>query len=77
LVATAVGGIPELVDDAAVLVPPDDVDALDRAVARLLDHPSIRAELAERGRARSALWPTEHDTTNQVTAVYDELTRSA
>src|SRR5690606_35865709 len=36
LVATAVGGLPGLVGEAAVLVPPKDVDALDAAVRRLL-----------------------------------------
>jgi glycosyltransferase involved in cell wall biosynthesis len=77
LVATAVGGIPELVGDAAVLVPPDDADALDAAVVKLLDDPVTRTELAGRGRARSASWPTEQDTTDLVAAVYRELTGSA
>jgi glycosyltransferase involved in cell wall biosynthesis len=73
LVATAVGGIPELVGDAAVLVPPGDVDALDSAVGTLLDDASLRADLAENGRARAAAWPTEEDTVRQVAAVYHEL----
>ena len=73
LVATAVGGLPDLVDDAAVLVPPDDVDAVDAAVRRLLDDPGGRAELARRGAARAAGWPTEADTVAQVRAVHAEL----
>ncbi|HEX6073842.1 MAG TPA: glycosyltransferase family 4 protein [Micromonosporaceae bacterium] len=77
LVATAVGGIPELVGDAAVLVPPGDVDGLGAAVAKLLDEPSERADLADRGRARSTVWPTEQDTVDQVVAVYRELTGRA
>ena len=63
LVATAVGGLPGLVGDAAVLIPPGDVDALDAAVRRLLDRPGAYARttppaardgrrLAHRGRHR-------------------------
>ena len=43
LVATAVGGLPELVGDAAVLIPPGDVDALDTAVARPARRPGRAA----------------------------------
>jgi glycosyltransferase involved in cell wall biosynthesis len=77
LVATDVGGIPDLVGDAAVLVPPGDVDALDAAVRGLLADPARRARLAEAGRARAALWPTEADTVAQVATLYVELRRRA
>jgi glycosyltransferase involved in cell wall biosynthesis len=73
LVATSVGGLPDLVGDAAVLVPPDDVDAVDAAVRRLLDDPAARADYARRGAARAAGWPTEAETVAQVRAVYAEL----
>ena len=73
LVATRVGGLPGLVGDAALLVPPQDVDALDEAVRRLLDDAHLRATLATAGRARAATWPTEQDTLDQVAAVYAEL----
>jgi glycosyltransferase involved in cell wall biosynthesis len=74
LVATSVGGLPELVGDAAVLVPPGDVDALDAAVAGLLADPARRAELAARGRERAATWPTEEQVVDRIQAVYTELT---
>jgi glycosyltransferase involved in cell wall biosynthesis len=74
LVATAVGGLPELVGDAAVLVPPRDVDALDAAVTALLDDPDRQAELARLGPARSAGWPTESQVLDQLSALYAELT---
>ncbi|NJP35315.1 glycosyltransferase family 4 protein [Micromonospora thermarum] len=77
LVATAVGGLPALVGDAAVLVPPGDVDAVDDAVRGLLDDPPRRAELGRRGAARTATWPTEADTLAQLTALYAELTLDA
>jgi glycosyltransferase involved in cell wall biosynthesis len=37
VVATAVGGVPELVDEAAVLVPAGDAEAVAGAVVDLLD----------------------------------------
>jgi glycosyltransferase involved in cell wall biosynthesis len=74
LVATRVGGLPELVGDGALLVPPGDVDALDAAVTRLLDDPALAASYAERGRKRAQDWPTEVQTIEQVAAVYAELT---
>ncbi|MFD7628326.1 glycosyltransferase family 4 protein [Streptomyces sp. NPDC059851] len=74
LVATAVGGVPELVGDAGVLVPYGDAAALATAVSRLLADPDRRSELAAAGRAQAATWPSEDDTVAQVLSVYDELT---
>ncbi|HEX5542095.1 MAG TPA: glycosyltransferase family 4 protein [Micromonospora sp.] len=73
LVATAVGGLPDLVADAAVLVPPGDIDAVDRAVRALLADDGRRAELARRGVAQAATWPTEADTLTYLTNLYREL----
>ena len=73
LVCTAVGGLPDLVGDAALLVPPGDVDALDAAVRRLLGNPGRRTELGRRAVAQAATWPTEADTVAHAIAVYSEL----
>ncbi|MEI7031370.1 glycosyltransferase family 4 protein [Streptomyces pratensis] len=75
LVATAVGGVPELVGEAAELVPYGDAGALARAVVQLLADPAARARLAQAGRAQAAGWPTEDDTVAHVLSVYDELTQ--
>jgi glycosyltransferase involved in cell wall biosynthesis len=75
LVATAVGGLPELVGDAAVLIPPADVDAVDEAVRALLDDPALRAEYARLGAERAAAWPSETDMVAQVGGVYDEVVK--
>ncbi|MBO0653261.1 glycosyltransferase family 4 protein [Streptomyces triculaminicus] len=75
LVATAVGGVPELVGDAAELVPYGDAAALAGAVARLLDDPVRCAELVSAGRVQSATWPSEDDTVAHVLSVYDELSQ--
>ncbi|GGN89744.1 glycosyl transferase [Streptomyces albiflavescens] len=76
LVATAVGGIPELVGDAAELVPYGDAQALADAVVRLLGDPGHRELLKAKGARQAAAWPTEDETVAQVLSVYDELTQS-
>lgn len=73
LVATAVGGVPELVGDAAELVPYGDTRALADAVTALLHDPARRAGLSAAGRAQAGTWPTEDDTVTQVLSIYDEL----
>ena len=53
VIATRVGGVPELLEDGAgVLVPPGDADALTEALARVLGSATLRAELAHAGRRR-------------------------
>ncbi|WP_405788390.1 glycosyltransferase family 4 protein [Streptomyces sp. NBC_00029] len=73
LVATEVGGVPELVGEGAVLVPPGEARALASAVTGLLADPDRRAALAAAGRVQAATWPSEDDTVAQVLSVYDEL----
>ncbi|CAM5327023.1 MULTISPECIES: glycosyltransferase family 4 protein [Streptomyces] len=75
LVATEAGGVPELVGDAAELVPYGDAHALAAAVVRLLGDPGRRELLRERGVRQAATWPTEDETVAQVLSVYDELTQ--
>ncbi|KUN20772.1 glycosyltransferase [Streptomyces antibioticus] len=75
LVATDVGSMPELVGDAAELVPYGDVEALAGAVVRLLGDPARCEELREKGVRQAATWPTEDETVAQVLSVYDELTQ--
>jgi len=73
LVSTAVGGLPELLGDGAVLIPPNDIDALDTAVVDLLDDEGARRLLAKAGSDQADRWPTDADTVNQVLGVYREL----
>ena len=53
VVASAIGGIPEIVSDGTTgfLVPPGDIDALADRLARLLDDPVARLEMATAARA--------------------------
>ncbi|WP_019877083.1 glycosyltransferase family 4 protein [Sporichthya polymorpha] len=72
LVATAVGGVPGLVGDAALLVPPGDPAALAGAVRRVLTEPGLAAELAAAGRRRSAAWPDETAVQSELITLYRE-----
>jgi glycosyltransferase involved in cell wall biosynthesis len=53
VIATAVGGIPDMLGpDAGLLVPVGDVDALADALTRLAGDPALRASMGRAGRAR-------------------------
>ena len=58
IVASATGGSPELVGDAGLLFPRDDVDSLARRLELLLDDPVLRRDLGvlARERAMSFTW---------------------
>lgn len=66
--------IPEAIGDAGVLVDPCDVPAIAAAMARVHDSPRLRAELAERGRARAASFSWA-ETARRTLAVYSSLLR--
>jgi glycosyltransferase involved in cell wall biosynthesis len=69
VIATAVGGVPELLEDGAgILVPPSDADALTEALTRVLGSPTLRTELALAGRRRV-------ETEFEVHAIARELVR--
>jgi glycosyltransferase involved in cell wall biosynthesis len=53
VVATAAGALPEVLGDAAVLVPVGDADALAAALASVAGDDARRAELVARGRERA------------------------
>jgi glycosyltransferase involved in cell wall biosynthesis len=52
VIATAIGGIPEILEGgrAGILVPPKDVDALAKAIVELARDEKKRAELSDYGR---------------------------
>jgi glycosyltransferase involved in cell wall biosynthesis len=73
LVATAVGGLPGLVGDAALLVPPRDPASVAAAVERLLDEPELAARLVAHGLDRSRTWPDVDGMREALGQIYLEL----
>jgi glycosyltransferase involved in cell wall biosynthesis len=77
IVASRSGGTPELTgEDAAVLVPPGDDEALAAAVLALLDDPPLAAMLGRTARTRAAAFPTEEDAVRRAAAIYGSLAAS-
>ncbi|HOJ52144.1 MAG TPA: glycosyltransferase, partial [Syntrophales bacterium] len=72
VISTTGGALPEVVGDAAYLVPPADSEALKKAIIDLLDHPEKRAALGEAGlkRVRDSL--TWEHAAKKTLAVYEE-----
>jgi len=54
VIATKVGGLPEVVVDGetGLLIPPGDVDALCRSIKNLVKHPDMRLKMGKAGRER-------------------------
>jgi glycosyltransferase involved in cell wall biosynthesis len=73
LVTTAVGGLPSLVGDAALIVPVGDAAALRRAIERVLADPALRDRMVAEGLARAASWPTQAQTVEDLISIYLDL----
>lgn len=56
VIATRTGAIPEFAEDAAVLIPPSDYDALREALVRVIRDAELRRELRIAGPARASAW---------------------
>lgn len=54
VIATNVGGLPEVVEDGktGILVPPGTVDVLSKAIKYLIENPKLRIAMGENGRKR-------------------------
>ncbi|WP_165307667.1 glycosyltransferase family 4 protein [Agromyces binzhouensis] len=53
VIASRIGGLPEVVGDAGILVPPDDPNALAAAIGRLADDPAERVRRAAAARSHA------------------------
>ena len=73
LVTTPVGGLPELVGTASLLVPVGNVPALGDAIDRVLGDPALATSMAEAGRAQAATWPSVDDAVADLAATYRQL----
>jgi glycosyltransferase involved in cell wall biosynthesis len=75
VVATAVGGTPELIEDghSGVLVPRRDPAALAKAITRLLDDPALAARLGAAARARVQTRFAPETSVERLLALYAEV----
>jgi starch synthase len=78
VVATAVGGIPEVVANGStgLLVPPDDEAALAGAINELMADPARAAEMGARGRERAVTEFGWDAIAEQTARLYASLARS-
>jgi len=78
LVATAVGGVPEVVDEGhtGLLVPPRDPEALARALARVLDDRALARKLGEGAAARASEFTIER-AAQRFARLYEQLAAEA
>jgi glycosyltransferase involved in cell wall biosynthesis len=79
VVATRVGGIPELIEDGVhgLLVEPRNVDLLAHALERLIRDSALRHELGTQGRERQRREFDIDATVSRVEALYEELFRAS
>jgi len=79
VVATTVGGVPEVVvgGETGILVPAGDADALAAGVLDLLRDPERAAEMGERGRQRAVRQFDVSDMIERTKAIYADMMRNA
>jgi glycosyltransferase involved in cell wall biosynthesis len=70
VVASTGGSLPEVVGDAGVVVPPDDVEGFATAIHRIYSDPSFHDELVAKGHSRAAEFTWEN-TARQTAQVYE------
>jgi len=73
VVATNVGGLPEIIEDgvSGLLVPPRDPEALAQAIARLSETPELRKQLGLAARARVEQKFTWEQMASETTRAYE------
>ncbi|SHG42975.1 N-acetyl-alpha-D-glucosaminyl L-malate synthase BshA [Thermosyntropha lipolytica DSM 11003] len=74
VIATRVGGIPEIIEDGkdGILIPPEDHRALAEKIIRLLEDELLRKRLTDNALKKIEKFTMEN-MTKQVEAIYDEL----
>jgi glycosyltransferase involved in cell wall biosynthesis len=74
IVATDVGGVRDLTgDEAALLVPPDDPDALAASIVKLLDDAGLASRMGKAAASQAAALPTESEAVASVIDFYRRL----
>jgi len=75
IIATAVGGIPEIITNevTGLLIPAQDSESLERAIEYLRSDPALRQKLAENARAECLAKYTNANTVKQFVNIYHKL----
>ncbi len=73
VIGSTCGEIPQVIGDAGIVFPEGDVAALRAALIRLIEHPALRVELAQRGRARVLANFTQAAIARRHVAVYQMM----
>ena len=72
VVTSRTSSLPEIAGDAALYVNPYETDEIARAIKTIVADAGLRADLAERGRARAELFSVERYR-ERVAALYEQL----
>jgi glycosyltransferase involved in cell wall biosynthesis len=72
VIVSSGGSLPEVVGDAAIIVPPDDEEGYRREIARVLSSPELAEELRRKGFRRAARYSWDR-TAAETLAVYREV----
>lgn len=67
------GAIPEVIDDAGLVVPEGDVDTLAAAIVQLVTSPELRQDLSKRGRIRAEAHYSQRHLADETLAVYRQV----
>ena len=75
VIATAVDGVPEIVQDniSGILVPHGRVDTLASAIVRLANRPQLRERMGRKGRTRATKMFAVSDTSRAYEKIYMSL----
>jgi glycosyltransferase involved in cell wall biosynthesis len=76
VVATRVGGIPELTGEDAILVPPGDQDQLSDAVRAVLTDPALAARMRQAALDRARALPSPEEAVASALAEYARAAKS-
>lgn len=75
-VATAVGGTPEVLENnsSGLLIPPDDLPALQSAICEMLANPALRSRMGKAGRDRVIAHYSLEMAVNKLLVLYKRIT---
>lgn len=76
VIGSETGEIPHVISDAGLTFPEDNVDAIHTILKRLIENPTLRAELSTRGRNRVLDHFTQHQIAQETVRIYRKLQRT-